>query len=106
MYAAYSAMNGGLIMDLRRRLTLACFALSLLLVGCHERAASPAAPAATETKDAALEPQVCAGEAHTCVRTSAGKVLCTGRNLDGELGDGTAMDRLGFVPVVGLADAT
>lgn len=45
---------------------------------------------------------IMAGEDHTCAITEAGDVFCWGRNLDGELGDGTGQTRRTPVPVVGL----
>jgi alpha-tubulin suppressor-like RCC1 family protein len=44
---------------------------------------------------------VSAGSEHTCARTSAGATMCWGRNLLGELGDGTTTDRVKPVLVSG-----
>jgi alpha-tubulin suppressor-like RCC1 family protein len=44
--------------------------------------------------------ELAAGGNHTCARRSDGAVLCWGRNLDGELGDGTTMNRNVPTPVV------
>ncbi|HJL28464.1 MAG TPA: hypothetical protein RMI62_05310, partial [Polyangiaceae bacterium LLY-WYZ-15_(1-7)] len=52
-----------------------------------------------------IEPMVCGGDSHTCVLKASGEVFCAGRNLDGELGDGTAQDRWSWAPVSGLSDA-
>jgi hypothetical protein len=43
-----------------------------------------------------------AGGMHTCARRRTGQVVCFGENLVGELGDGTALTRVGFVDVLGL----
>lgn len=45
---------------------------------------------------------VAAGDSHTCVVTSAGRVSCWGRNTNGQLGDGTTANRTvpTFVPTL------
>lgn len=46
---------------------------------------------------------VATGGDHTCTVTDAGAVFCWGRNSDGQVGDGTTVNRAGLVPVHGLA---
>jgi len=62
-----------------------------------ETPGEPAAPA--------VQAQVCTGANHTCVMRASGEVYCAGRNLDGELGDGTGMTRWSWVPVQGVSGA-
>ncbi|MDQ3033408.1 MAG: hypothetical protein M3Y87_13400 [Myxococcota bacterium] len=50
--------------------------------------------------------EVAAGTRHACVRTSSGRVYCSGNNEFGQLGDGTIDTRTRFVAVTGLTDAT
>ena len=51
------------------------------------------------------DPRIAAGDGHTCAVTSAGVVECWGLNGNGQLGDGTTLDRRSPVAVRGLAEA-
>jgi alpha-tubulin suppressor-like RCC1 family protein len=46
---------------------------------------------------------VVTGDTHSCARLSAGAMKCWGSNGDGQLGDGTHVDRTAPVDVIGLA---
>ncbi len=48
---------------------------------------------------------ITAGRDHTCALLSGGSVKCWGINSNGELGDGTKLQRVGPVAVIGLTDA-
>ena len=60
------------------------------------------APELTPAKAPAPLVPITAGAQHTCLVKGSGEVYCWGRNLDSELGDGTAQNRDAPVPVKGL----
>ena len=82
--------------------------LSGLVLACggEEGSADPNAASEATQDGAAAVAQVCNGARHTCVMRATGEVFCSGRNLDGELGDGTAQTRWTWVPVQGVSGAT
>ena len=71
--------------------------------------AAPEKPAEPEPTEPAAPPPpvhtaaVCAGGGHTCYLKASGEVLCVGDNIDGQLGDGTAMNRSMPSPVADLS---
>lgn len=72
------------------RLALLGFSLLAGTCGGDDR---PAAPAHV---------RLSAGHEHLCIVTTNGTPLCSGLNLDGQLGDGTARDHFYFVQPSGL----
>lgn len=77
------------------------------LVACKSKSTDSTAASRTAVgAQAAVTSQVCVGNDHACFLQPSGSVYCSGSNVDGELGDGTARDRFTHVPVVGIADAT
>ncbi|HJL15918.1 MAG TPA: AgmX/PglI C-terminal domain-containing protein [Sandaracinaceae bacterium LLY-WYZ-13_1] len=63
--------------------------------------ATPTEPAPPPLPEAS---PIAAGHDHTCAVKESGEAFCWGRNLDGELGDGTGQNRRTPVPVRGLTD--
>jgi alpha-tubulin suppressor-like RCC1 family protein len=88
-----------------RLLRLPAVALVATL-GCREGAEAPTGPVAVPASGtpAAAAPtfaSISAGGNHSCGLTSVGRAYCWGRNLEGQLGDGTTSDRLRPVAVAG-----
>jgi alpha-tubulin suppressor-like RCC1 family protein len=85
------------------------FTLAALLIaasGCREDAESPTAPEpqpalAAATSAALAFQQLSAGFSHNCGLTLDGRAYCWGQNQAGQLGDGTTLQRLTPVAVVG-----
>jgi alpha-tubulin suppressor-like RCC1 family protein len=50
--------------------------------------------------------EISTGADHTCARKTDGTVWCWGTNYDGQLGDGTRIDRLSPIQVTALGSAT
>jgi Tol biopolymer transport system component/alpha-tubulin suppressor-like RCC1 family protein len=63
----------------------------------------PGDPALAVLEGSPLIVQIATGGQHTCVVTNQGVVWCWGGNDHGELGDGTQVNRLNPVPVLGLS---
>lgn len=100
---------------MKRLIAMGGVSLALLLGGCGGdeeessgggEAAEPGAGEPAEPAPPPVTAQVCNGNNHTCVMRATGEVFCAGRNLDGELGDGTAQTRWTWVPVQGVSGAT
>lgn len=73
--------------------------------GSGENSSGPFPPVKVATIDDAVELSSF-GRAHSCALRRSGQVVCWGRNVEGQLGDGTTTNRFAPVSVVGLDDAT
>lgn len=83
--------------------SLRCFVLLLALpAACGPRGDEHEAPRPM----ASPESRLCVGGGHACFLTSNGEVSCSGRNLDGQLGDGTHADHARPVVAQGLLHAS
>ncbi|MEM6290561.1 MAG: hypothetical protein AAGA54_04820 [Myxococcota bacterium] len=83
-----------------RSLHLVC---ALLFVGCATAGGPRSKPAARRSAQRVVE--VGTGQGFACARLGSGKVRCWGGNDEGQLGDGTALERSTPRDVVGLDDA-
>jgi len=68
--------------------------------------ASAVTPPSVATAPPSLAPQIACGDFHSCLLAADGTVTCWGRNAEGELGDGTTVNRSTPTAVVGVAHAT
>ena len=80
--------------------------LSVALCACGSDDDEETGGGGTDTPEPEPEPlpeasPVAAGQDHTCVIQESGAAYCWGRNLDGELGDGTGRNRRTPVPLLG-----
>lgn len=72
---------------------------------CTSRPVAVVGPAA-DPRPLSDAVQLSAGDRHTCAVRQSGQVVCWGRNLEGQLGDGTEAERAAFVNAAGVTDAT
>ena len=89
-----------------------------VFVGCGDNDEESAASTESSTESAGGETQetepeappreamACAGDGHTCLLKADGSVFCWGKNISGQVGDGTRQNRWAPVPVAGVTDAT
>ncbi|KAH9249366.1 hypothetical protein BASA81_012897 [Batrachochytrium salamandrivorans] len=71
--------------------------------GSTSTPAQPVPVVGFETGGAAL---IAMGDYHTCFLSTQGKILCTGENDEGQLGNGTKTDSSKPIPVLGLGTST
>ena len=80
--------------------------IQLAFLGCSPsggRSPADAAPAGDSLAAGAVVHRLSAGAGHTCAIQRDASVACWGSNVDGELGDGTGVDRPVPGPVPGLS---
>src|SRR5687768_2587196 len=89
------------------RTTSMCF-LVLLSSACMGEAVDDDVGEEARESRAALDDSttIAGGDRHTCALRHDGTVRCAGNNAHGQLGNGTVVNSLGPVAVLGLSGAT
>src|SRR5213080_1880174 len=98
-------MNSLLMLALTAIGALAAVALAGAGAASHydsRTATTPLSPGLLSSANATAA-AIATGDAHTCALTNAGGVKCWGFNQEGQLGDGTRVNRHVPVPVPALA---
>ena len=88
------------------RLAAVVGAASLLVAAVGVTETATMGPARAAAPASGVKPALAPGWSHTCALGPNGNVQCWGRNVYGQLGDGTTTDSLSPVGVVGLNSVT